>query len=126
MAANAESTSAPRRSVKARSRSPARSRLESSAPRATGASLGGRVAAYEEHALAHALTAMEILADAGHAGALFNVGALLGQLERSEEAIGVYDEVVARFADAPEPALLEPVAMALQGKAEVEGELGAT
>ncbi len=69
---------------------------------------------------------MEILADAGHAGALFNVGALLGQLERSEEAIGVYDEVVARFADAPEPALRERVAMALQGKAEVEGGLGAT
>ncbi|MEK7847670.1 MAG: hypothetical protein AAB270_01965, partial [Chloroflexota bacterium] len=31
------------------------------------------------------------------AGALFNKGVTLGALERSEEEIGVYDEVVRRF-----------------------------
>lgn len=32
-------------------------------------------------------------------------GFRLGQLGRSEEAVGVYDEVVARFGDAPEPTI---------------------
>jgi TolA-binding protein len=48
---------------------------------------------------------MRALADAGDAAALVNVGVLLGELDRSEEAVGVYGEVVARFGDTPEPAL---------------------
>jgi hypothetical protein len=34
----------------------------------------------------------------------FNLGVVLGDLGRSEAAVGVYDEVVARYGDAPEPA----------------------
>jgi TolA-binding protein len=63
---------------------------------------------------------MQILAEAGDSGALFNKGVTLGQLERSEEAVGVYDEVLARFGDATEAALREQVAQALQRKVEVE------
>ncbi len=37
----------------------------------------------------------------------FNAGVVLGELDRSEEAIAVYDEVVARFGDAAEPAARE-------------------
>ncbi|MBV8541672.1 MAG: hypothetical protein JO364_09355 [Pseudonocardiales bacterium] len=50
----------------------------------------------------------------------YNLGAVLGELERSVEAIGVYDEVVARFADAPDPALREAVAWALSARQETE------
>lgn len=53
--------------------------------------------------------------------ALVNKGVSLGQLNRPEEAVGVYDQVVDRFGDAPEPALREAVAIALRLKAEVEG-----
>jgi hypothetical protein len=35
----------------------------------------------------------------------------LPDLGRSEERVGVYDEVVARFGDAPEPALRDLVTM---------------
>ena len=48
--------------------------------------------------------------------ALFNVGFRLGTLNRGEDAIAVYDEVVARFGTAVEPALREPVARALVAK----------
>lgn len=78
-------------------------------------------AAYEEHAFAHAMTAMQSLAETGDAGALFNVGVLLGQLGRSEDAIGVYDQVVDRFGDAPEPALREQATMAQRMRAEIGG-----
>ena len=44
-------------------------------------------------------------------------------LDRSEEALGVYDEVVARYGDAPEPALREQVARALVNKGVTLGEL---
>jgi TolA-binding protein len=55
------------------------------------------------------------------AGALYNKGVTLGQLDRSEEAIAVYDQVVTRFGADPEPALREQVAMAQRAKAEVAG-----
>ncbi|MGH8897114.1 MAG: trypsin-like peptidase domain-containing protein [Egibacteraceae bacterium] len=80
------------------------------------------IASEEEHALAHAMTAMQALAETGDAGALFNVGVLLGQLGRSDEAIEVYDQLDARFADAPEPALQEHVAQARWLKKQIEGD----
>ena len=46
-----------------------------------------------------------------------------GRSSRSEEAVGVYDEVVARFGDAPEPALREQVAKALVNKGVALGAL---
>ena len=79
------------------------------------------ITAYKEHALAHALTAMQTLAETGDASALLNVGLLFSQLDRSEEAIAVYDQVVTRFGADPEPALREQVAMAQRAKAEVAG-----
>jgi hypothetical protein len=54
------------------------------------------------------------------AQALANKGVTLGQLDRSEEAVGIFDQVVARFGDAPDPALREQVAAALRMKAEIE------
>ncbi|MGH7801305.1 MAG: SIR2 family protein [Thermodesulfobacteriota bacterium] len=50
------------------------------------------------------------------ARALFNKGITLGVLNRSEEGIAVYDEVVKRFGEATEPALREQVARALFNK----------
>ena len=47
----------------------------------------------------------------------------LGALGRSEDELGVYDEVVARFGDATEPALREQVAKALVNKGVTLGEL---
>jgi hypothetical protein len=46
------------------------------------------------------------------AGALVNKGVTLGTLERFEEALAVYDDVVARFGDATEPILRQAVAIA--------------
>jgi hypothetical protein len=43
-------------------------------------------------------------------------GAVLRELGRPEEAVVVYDQVVERFGEAPEPALREQVAMALVNK----------
>ncbi|MEN6630517.1 MAG: tetratricopeptide repeat protein, partial [Sulfuricella sp.] len=40
----------------------------------------------------------------------------LGHLDRGEEAIAVYDEVVKRYGDTPEAALREEVAIALRNK----------
>jgi hypothetical protein len=57
--------------------------------------------------------------------AVYNKGITFGQLGRSEEEVGVYDEVVARFGNAPEPALREAVAMALEMKAEAATSTGA-
>ena len=48
--------------------------------------------------------------------ALVNKGITLGQLNRNEEEIAVYDQVVARFGEAAEPALREQVARALFNK----------
>ncbi|MEZ5381377.1 MAG: hypothetical protein R2754_06210 [Microthrixaceae bacterium] len=54
----------------------------------------------------------------------FNAGVVLGELGRSDEAIGVYDEVVARYGDDTEPAVREQVAGALVSKGVVLGVLG--
>ena len=48
--------------------------------------------------------------------ALCYKGITLGTLDRNEEAIAVYDDVVRRFADAREPAIREQVASALCNK----------
>ena len=53
-----------------------------------------------------------------------NLGVVLRDLDRSEDALGVYDEVVARYGEAPEPALRERVARALVDKGFTLGELG--
>ena len=55
--------------------------------------------------------------------ALFNKGVTLGALNRGEEEIAVYDEVVGRFGEATEPALRERVAMALVNKGNRLGAL---
>jgi hypothetical protein len=76
------------------------------------------------------MTAMQTLTHAEdtdawvNVSAMFNVGVLLGQLGRSEEAAGVYDQLVARFGDATEPALREQVAAALRMKVEMKGHSG--
>jgi hypothetical protein len=44
---------------------------------------------------------------------MLNKGATLGELDRSEEALAAYDEVVSRFGDDPAPALRELVAEAM-------------
>jgi hypothetical protein len=47
------------------------------------------------------------------ADALYNKGVALGQIERREEAIAAYEEVVSRFSDDPAPAIKELVAKAI-------------
>ena len=74
------------------------------------------LAAYDQQQPEVALSAMQVLADLGQAPAMFNTGVLLGELGRSEEEIAVYDELLARFGEAPEPALREQVANALLNK----------
>jgi len=56
------------------------------------------------------------------AQALFNKGITLEQIERSEDAIAVYDEIDKRFGTRSEPALLELVAKALVNKGFALGE----
>ena len=58
-----------------------------------------------------------------HAQALFRKGVALGSLNRSEDAIAVYDEVVRRFGEAEAPALREHVAGALVNKGVALGIL---
>jgi tetratricopeptide (TPR) repeat protein len=55
---------------------------------------------------------------------LFYLGVLCGLLGRSDDAIAVYDEVIARFADDPTPAVREQIARALVNKGVTLGELG--
>ena len=57
------------------------------------------------------------------ARSLLNKGVILGQLNRSDEAVAVYDEVVHRYGDASEPALQEPVAQSLFNKGMTLGWL---
>jgi tetratricopeptide (TPR) repeat protein len=57
------------------------------------------------------------------AKALVNKGYRLGQLDRSEEEIAVYDEVVRRFGERTEPGLAELVAKALVNKGYRLGQL---
>jgi tetratricopeptide (TPR) repeat protein len=73
-------------------------------------------AAYREGALTHAMTAMQILADAGEVEAWLNIGVLLAALHRPEEAVGVYDQIVDRFGNATEPEIRNLVAKALNNK----------
>jgi tetratricopeptide (TPR) repeat protein len=83
-------------------------------------------AAYQERAWAHSLTAMQALAEGepDDAGAWGNIGMLLRELGRLEEAAGAYDRVVARFGDATEPVLRQVVAWTLVNKGLILGELG--
>ncbi len=46
--------------------------------------------------------------------ALLNKGVNLGRLQRSEDELAAYDELLARFKDATEPTLREQVAKALR------------
>ncbi|MCP4960502.1 MAG: hypothetical protein GY925_14690 [Actinomycetia bacterium] len=55
---------------------------------------------------------------------LLFIAATLGELGRSDEAIGVYDEVITRFGDHTEPAITERVAMAMFNKGVRLGALG--
>jgi preprotein translocase subunit SecA len=57
------------------------------------------------------------------AKALVNKGITLGDLNRSEDEISVYDEVLRRFGDATEPAMREQVARALLYKGFRLGDL---
>ena len=63
-------------------------------------------------------------ADEDFSFARFQEAYALGQLNRNEEAIAVYDDVVARFGAAPEAALREHVARALVHKGITLGQLG--
>ena len=54
----------------------------------------------------------------------YNLGVLLGELGRSEDAVGVYDQVVARYGEASEPEMREQVAKALINKGVTLGALG--
>ena len=55
--------------------------------------------------------------------ALYFKGTLLGGLKRPEEALATYDEVVHRFRDSVEPAVLESVASAFVEKGIILDEL---
>ena len=50
------------------------------------------------------------------ATALFNKGVTLGRLDRPEEELSAYDEVMSRFGESEAPPLLEEVAKALSNK----------
>ncbi len=58
------------------------------------------------------------------AEALFDLGVVLGELGRSEDAVAAYDQVIARYGDADSPALAERVAKALVNKGARLGVLG--
>ncbi|MGH7864248.1 MAG: tetratricopeptide repeat protein [Candidatus Binataceae bacterium] len=62
--------------------------------------------------------------DSAQAHGLFAEGFALGQLGEPAAAIAAYDEVVRRFGDSAEPALREPVAMALVNKGATQGQRG--
>jgi tetratricopeptide (TPR) repeat protein len=85
------------------------------------------VAAHDERQPDVALSTMRLLANLGEAGdavAAYNVGVLLGELERLEDAIASYEQVVSRFGDAADPALREVTAKALVNRAVSLGKLG--
>jgi len=54
---------------------------------------------------------------------LFNKGITLSTLNRSEDAIKVYDELLALYKDRPEPQIAEQVAKALVIKGIILGTL---
>ena len=82
------------------------------------------IAAYQERALAHSLTAMQTLTDSGDINAPLNTGVILGELGQPEDGIAAYDQVVERFGEATGPALREQVAKALVNKGVTLGQLG--
>ena len=57
------------------------------------------------------------------ASALVNKGAAFGDLNRPQDALEAYDEVVRRFGESETPTLLERVATALVNKGAVFGDL---
>ncbi|MCH8067968.1 MAG: tetratricopeptide repeat protein, partial [Candidatus Marinimicrobia bacterium] len=59
----------------------------------------------------------------GVAGALFNKGMTLGKLDRFEDEIAVYDEVIERFGESDRPELLEQVTRAHIGSAIIRSVL---
>jgi tetratricopeptide (TPR) repeat protein len=91
--------------------------------------IGRGLAAYAENKFEFALEYFSEAAETRDATssevarALVNKGVTLGQLNRSEDAIAVNDEVVARFGDAAEPELREEVARALFNKGITLGQL---
>jgi TolA-binding protein len=58
-------------------------------------------------ASAHRSSVDEVAAISG-----YNLGVVLGDLDRFEDAVAVYDDVVARFGDATESSLRQAVAIA--------------
>ena len=48
--------------------------------------------------------------------ALFNKGIALKELDRSEDAVSIYDEVITRFGEGDQPEVLEAVASAVVSK----------
>lgn len=82
-------------------------------------------AAKYETAADHFTKAAELADDPqNRARTLYSKGVTLGLMDRSEEAIAVYDEVVKRYGDAPEAALREVVAKALVNRGYRLGQLG--
>ena len=86
------------------------------------------IAAYRSGLLEEAATAMnrargssidQVAAVAG-----YNLGVILGELGRSEEAVAAYDQVLDRYGDDPAPALREQAAKALNNKGVTLGDLG--
>jgi tetratricopeptide (TPR) repeat protein len=60
------------------------------------------------------------------ANALLNKGVRLGKLGRGADELAAYDDLLARFANDPAPALREQVARALLYKGITLGQLGRT
>ncbi len=73
-----------------------------------------------EDAMAALARARDSSIDEVAATAGYNLGVVLGELGRFEQAIEVYNQVLARFTDAPEPALREVVARALSARQEIQ------
>lgn len=85
----------------------------------------GRIAQKEErHLEAVGCFQKALDIDRDHAFSLFYRGASLGKLERSDEAIAVYDDIITRSGTSKDPALLEVVVMALVNKAAMFAERG--
>jgi hypothetical protein len=84
-------------------------------------------AAYVSGQLEVALIALSAAAESNDAPlvgiALFNKGVTLGQLDRSEAAVAVYDLIESRYGTDPTPALREIVATALYNKGFRLGQL---
>ena len=77
--------------------------------------------AFDEGAFDVAVSAMELLAEAGNVRALFNVGVLLEQIGRTDDALATFDRLIDRFGDESEVDYREQVAKALIFKGMVLG-----